>query len=65
MVDSLEVALWSFWTTRSFDQAVLTAAICGQLAGAFYGERAIPSRWLEKLHMRKEITTLADGLAMR
>ena len=70
------VRLGSFWKTNSFEQAVLTAAnlgedadtvaaICGQLAGAFYGERAIPSRWLEKLHERKEITTLADQLAMR
>jgi ADP-ribosyl-[dinitrogen reductase] hydrolase len=76
VVDSLEAALWCFWTTRSFEQAILmaanlgedadtTAAICGQLAGAFYGERAIPSHWLEKLHMRKEIIALADGLANR
>jgi ADP-ribosyl-[dinitrogen reductase] hydrolase len=76
VVDSLEAALWCFWKTHSFEQAVLTAAnlgedadttaaICGQLAGAFYGERNIPHHWLEKLHMRKEITTLADRLAIR
>ncbi len=76
VVDSLEAALWSFWKSSSFEQAVLTAAnlgddadttaaICGQLAGAFYGERNIPRHWLEKLHMRKEITDLADKLAMR
>lgn len=76
VVDSLEAALWCFWKSNSFEQAVLTAAnlgedadttaaICGQLAGAFYGERSIPQPWLEKLHKRKEITALADGLAMR
>lgn len=76
VVDSLEAALWCFWKTQSFEQAVLTAAnlgddadttaaICGQLAGAFYGERNIPPHWLEKLHMRKEITTLADQLAIQ
>lgn len=76
VVDSLEAAIWCFWATRSFEQAVLTAAnlgedadttaaICGQLAGAFYGERSIPQHWLEKLHMRKEITALADQLANR
>jgi len=75
VVDSLEAALWCFWKSSSFEQAVLTAAnlgedadttsaICGQLAGAFYGERSIPRPWLEKLHMRKEITALADGLAI-
>ena len=75
VVDSLEAALWCFWKSDSFEQAVLTAAnlgedadttaaICGQLAGAFYGERSIPRPWLEKLCMRKEITALADGLAI-
>jgi len=74
VVDSLEAALWCFWHSRSFEQAVLmaanlgedadtVAAICGQLAGAFYGETGIPSHWLEKLYMRNEITVLADQLA--
>lgn len=74
VVDSLEAALWSFWTTDSFEQAILravnlgedadtTAAICGQIAGAFYGMRAIPDGWLEKVFMREEITTMADSLA--
>ena len=39
-----------------------TAAICGQLAGAFYGESGIPKDWLEKLAMRQEITNLAESL---
>ncbi len=73
VVKSLEAALWCFWTTESFEQAVLqavnlgddadtTAAICGQVAGAFYGKLGIPARWRDRLAMRQEIETLADRL---
>lgn len=72
-VESLEAALWCFWHTESFSEAVLraanlgddadtTAAICGQLAGAYYGVAAIPAAWIGKLAMRDEIVTLADRL---
>jgi ADP-ribosyl-[dinitrogen reductase] hydrolase len=44
------------------DDADTTAAICGQLAGAFYSESGIPKKWLERLAMRQEISTLADRL---
>jgi ADP-ribosyl-[dinitrogen reductase] hydrolase len=74
VVQSLEAALWCFWKTNSFSEAVLmaanlgndadtTAAICGQIAGAFYGQAGIPTGWLDKLTMRAEITSLADQLA--
>ena len=73
VVDSLRAALWSFWRTGTFEAAVLqaanlgddadtTAAVCGQLAGAFYGEQGIPDRWLAKLAMREEIAALAVAL---
>lgn len=73
VVESLEAALWCFWTTTTYDQAILaatnlgddadtTAAICGQLAGAHYGELGIPSHWLSQLTMRQEITELAEQL---
>jgi ADP-ribosyl-[dinitrogen reductase] hydrolase len=73
VVESLEAALWCFYKTNSFEEAILqatnlgddadtTAAICGQIAGAFYGESGIPEKWLEKLHMRVEIMELADQL---
>jgi len=76
MADSLEAALWCFWTTDSFRQAILavanlgddadtTAAICGQMAGAYYGVSGIPPLWLEKLHLREEIARLADQIASR
>ena len=70
VVESLEAALWCFWTTETYEQAILaatnlgddadtTAAICGQVAGAYYGESAIPNHWLAQLTMRQEITELA------
>jgi ADP-ribosyl-[dinitrogen reductase] hydrolase len=72
-VESLEAALWCFAHTQSFEEAVLaatnlgddadtTAAICGQLAGAFYGVQGIPANWLDKLVMREEIAQMADRL---
>ena len=36
------------------DDADTTAAICGQVAGAFYGESGIPGKWLDKLVMLQE-----------
>ncbi len=73
VVESLEAALWCFHTTNTFRDAILkatnlgddadtTAAICGQLAGAHYGESSIPVEWLEKLCMRERITVFADKL---
>jgi ADP-ribosyl-[dinitrogen reductase] hydrolase len=72
-VASLEAALWCFYNTKNFEDAVLaatnlgddadtTAAIVGQLAGAFYGASGIPEHWLLKLHMREEITQTASAL---
>ena len=73
VVESLEAALWCFLRTNTFEAAILkaanlgddadtTAAICGQVAGGFYGESGIPKKWLDRLAMRQEITALADGL---
>lgn len=73
VVESMEAAFWCFYKTSSFEEAILqaanlgddadtTAAICGQIAGAFYGEASIPEKWINKLHMRNEITELADRL---
>jgi len=36
--------------------------VCGQVAGAYYGEPGIPSPWLERLARRSEIAALADEL---
>jgi ADP-ribosyl-[dinitrogen reductase] hydrolase len=72
-VKSLEAALWCFHHSDTFEAAVLqaanigddadtTAAIVGQVAGAFYGKQGIPGRWLERLYMRKEIENMAAEL---
>ncbi len=74
VIDCLEAALWCFWHTDSFGEAVLcaanlgddadtTAAVCGQVAGAYYGESGIPAEWLQKVTMGQEIRELADRLA--
>ncbi len=73
VLESLEAALWAFWHTDNFEDAVLaaanlgddadtTAAICGQLAGAYYGVERIPSEWLAKLHRKNDIEQLAINL---
>ena len=76
VVACLEAAFWCFWQTDSFKDCVLlaanlgddadtTAAVAGQLAGAFYGASGIPERWLKKLAMAKEIGQLAEQLAIQ
>lgn len=73
VVKSLEAALWAFYHSDNFrdgcllaanlgDDADTTAAVYGQLAGAFYGEQAIPAAWREKLALRDTIQSLADKL---
>ncbi len=73
VVESLEAALWCFNTTDSYKKAVLraanlgddadtTAAICGQLAGAFYGVEAIPTSWKDKLVQYGDIEQLSSRL---
>ena len=74
VVESLEAALWAFWSTDDFadgaleavnlgDDADTTGAVYGQLAGAYYGSEEIRSDWVEKIAMRDEIITMADRLA--
>lgn len=73
VVSSLEAALWCFFQTDNFKDAILgatnfgndsdtTAAICGQIAGAFYGVSDIPKAWREKIALHDEICALADSL---
>lgn len=70
VVDSLEAALWCFSRSDDFEGAILmaanlgddadtTAAICGQIAGAYYGLAGIPSAWQDKIVSAKEIKHLA------
>lgn len=72
-VESLEAAAWCFNQTDSFEAAVLaaanlgddadtTAAMVGQLAGAFYGRGGIPAAWRTTLHRGDEIEQMALAL---
>ncbi len=66
VVDSMEAALWCFHTTDNYRDCVLaavnlgqdadtTAAIAGQLAGAYYGFESIPEKWVKLLARRAEV----------
>lgn len=66
VVDSLEAAMWCFSTTENYAECVLlaanlgddadtTAAVAGQVAGAFYGVTGIPKAWRRRLYMHHEI----------
>jgi ADP-ribosyl-[dinitrogen reductase] hydrolase len=74
VVKSLEAALWCFYNTDTFETCVLkaanlgddadtTAAIAGQIAGAFYGETAIPTHWKKQVTMASEIGQIAQQLS--
>jgi len=73
VVKTLEAALWAFYKTANFEDGCIQAvnigndtdtvgAVYGQIAGAYYGEQGIPSRWLSKLHKRDLISGLAEKL---
>jgi ADP-ribosyl-[dinitrogen reductase] hydrolase len=73
VIESLESALWCFMKGESFEDCILlaanigndadtTAAICGQLAGAYYGFSNIPSHWRSSITMATEIEDLAVEL---
>jgi len=76
VVRSLEAALWALHRHDTFRDGVLTAvnlgddadttgAVYGQLAGALYGEEAIPAEWRARLARRELIEDLADRLYER
>lgn len=71
--DSLEAALWALHHGTDFRTGCLlavnlghdadtTAAIYGQLAGAVYGESAIPPEWRARLTHKTLIDGIADAL---
>lgn len=75
IVDTVQTVLHHFFLTDSFESCLVetvnmgedadtTGAIAGMLAGALYGESAIPVRWLEKLDrsVASEIRDQVDAL---
>ncbi|MFZ9967566.1 MAG: ADP-ribosylglycohydrolase family protein [Steroidobacteraceae bacterium] len=75
-IDALEAALWAFASQDGFRPALLaaanlgqdadlTAAMVGQLAGAFAGQSAIPEAWQASISGSGRILSLADALLER
>jgi ADP-ribosylglycohydrolase len=73
VVRSLEAALWAFDRASSFREAILlavnlgddadtTGAICGQLAGAFYGFEGLPKKWCSLLSQGERLVEFSGAL---
>ena len=74
VVDTLEAALWCFYTTENYKNCVLKAvnlggdtdtiaAVAGGLAGLFYGcggKKGIPEEWIAKIAKKDWIKELCD-----
>ncbi len=69
VVHTLGAAFWGLLHTNSFEEAVIqtvnrgddadsVGAVCGALCGAYYGEKAIPKRWLDKIQLKEKIENL-------
>lgn len=74
VVKSLEASLWAFHNSTTFEEAVLkavnlgddadtTGAICGQLAGAYWGETGIPESLRSGLARMDMLEKALEGLA--
>ena len=74
VLDTLKAALWAVLHSEDFEQALIEAvnlgddadtvgALTGALAGALYGERAIPVRWSAALTVTQRLNDAAERLA--
>ncbi|CAF4354811.1 unnamed protein product [Rotaria sp. Silwood2] len=74
IVNALEAALWAFWSGKTFEEGALaavnlgddtdtTAAIYGQLAGAYYGYRKLPEKWVQKVYAKHFLQGLSKWIA--
>jgi ADP-ribosyl-[dinitrogen reductase] hydrolase len=75
VVETLQTVLHFLFTTGSFEECLVgvvnqggdadtTGAIAGMIAGALYGEAAIPAVWLNRLDpmVRREVEAAAEAL---
>lgn len=73
IVDAFAIALWGFLHSDSFEEGMkkvlylggdadTNAAIYGQIAGAYYGYKAIPEEWRKNVYLGEEIVDIADEL---
>jgi ADP-ribosyl-[dinitrogen reductase] hydrolase len=64
IMDTLEAALWAFFSTPDFESGAILAvnlgrdadtvgAVYGTIAGAFYGFDTLPARWVDALQGRR------------
>ena len=71
VVDALFSAIWCFYYSNSFEDAVLKAvnlggdtdtiaSITGSLAGIYYGYDSIPKEWINKIVKKDYIDTLIN-----
>ena len=69
VVETIEASIWSLLKTNSFRDALITAvnlghdadtvgAICGGLAGLFYGYEDIPDEWIAVIQRKEWIESL-------
>jgi ADP-ribosylglycohydrolase len=75
IVSALEAALWAFWSDEdSFEKGILsavnlgddtdtTAAIYGQLAGAYYGYNKLPIKWREPIYAKDFVLCVSNWIA--
>ena len=77
VVDTLQTVFHWFFKGTGFEDCLVgtvnqgadadtTGAICGMLAGAYYGREAIPKRWLKKMdpQLLRQLEQSADQLIM-
>lgn len=75
VVDTMQTVFHWFFRGKSFEECLVgtvnqgadadtTGAICGMLAGAYYGLESIPKRWIKKMDVKvmAEIETVTDLL---
>ena len=70
-VSTLDTALWAFNTTNNFRDALVAAvnlggdadtigAVCGQIAGSYYGFSSIPKKWLTDVKDWEQLDAFID-----
>lgn len=73
VIDTLEAALWAFFTTDTFEHGAIravnlghdadtVAAVYGGLAGAYYGFDAIPDRWVRDMRNKDLLARISQEL---
>jgi ADP-ribosyl-[dinitrogen reductase] hydrolase len=78
VVETMQTVFHFLFTTGSFEECLVgvvnqggdadtTGAIAGMIAGALYGEAAVPTQWLKKLdpQVLGEVKTVAEELVRR